>query len=313
MKLSRITTSLSTVVKELPAMNYPSELLNTFAHSAEQTASSSQLADCISQVFIIAYKESTQLLEEALTREGLHYEVLRQEHKAEFKDFSSSYLCLLNHQQAWEKATKASKPTLIVEADFVPVVGFGKLPLPFDSHQENVGVSWLYTCAPQVYSVSQDGYAEGFSTAMVAYIVTARAAYCLWDLAEEIDKKFGATNYSSWDSEIDYFLRSRSLKNYIAFQNYGEHGGLPNPEHHQHGLSKSHRADVLYGKLAFLPLYASGKRGQMKLLSVRFQARLKGIARLVTGRFLRLRVLKGSSTPIRLLSFAVRRHLTIKF
>lgn len=265
------------------------------------------LVNSIGKVFIIAYKESTEQLEETLNREGLDCVVQRQETKPEYQNFSRSYLCLLNHHRAWEKAALLSKPTLIIEADFVPVLGFGKLPLPFNPNQSDVGISWLYTCAPQVYSISSDGYAEGFSVSTVAYIVTPQGARCLLTLAKEVTEKQGATTYSSWDSTIDPFLRQRKLKNYIPWRNYGEHGGLPNPEHHQNNLSKTHRADVLYGKLAFMPMYAvNGSR--RAFLIVRLQARLKGIARLVTGRFLRLRVLQGSSTPAKILSFAVFRH-----
>lgn len=293
-------------------MNFSPATMNTI-ETALQIPGSSRLVDCIGRVFIIAYKESTQLIEWALTQEGLPYEVLRQENRAEFENFSPSYLCLMNHQRAWEQAVQESKPTLVVEADFVPVVGLGKLPLPFNPEQTNVGVSWLYTCAAQLYSVSSDGFAEGFSVSTVAYIVTPQGARSLLDLAREIKEKTGGTAYSAWDSTIDSYLRARNLKNYIPFRNYGEHGGLPNLEHQKNrpNSSKAHRADVLYGQLAFCPMYALGERGdRLKLLSVRLQARLKGIARLATGRFLRLKVLKNSSVPNRLLSFAIRRHLT---
>lgn len=280
---------------------------------ANQAAISNQLSSCIDKIFIIAYKEPTQLLEEFLTKEGFKCEVLRQEEKAEYKNFSPSYLCMMNHKRAWERATHVNQPTLIIEADFVPVVGFGKLPLPFNPNQSDVGISWLYNCAPQVYSVSQEGYAEGFSTALVAYIVTPQSAKYLIEFAEEINRKQEATAYSSWDSNIESFLRSKKLKSYIPFRNYGEHGGLPNPEHSQNGLSSAHRADVLYNKLAFLPLYATTeKSSQLKFLIVRLQARLKGIARLTTGRFLRTKVVKNSSVPTRLVSFAVRRHLSTR-
>lgn len=281
---------------------------------AKQIPSENHLGDCIDRALIIAYKESTQQLEFALSREGFRCEVQRQETKPEFQNFSRSYLCLMNHRRAWEIAVLEAKPTLIVEADFVPVLGFGKLPLPFNPNQSDVGISWLYTCAPQVYSVSSDGYAEGFSVSTVAYIVTAQGARCLLDLAEEVTQKQGATTYSSWDSSIDSFLRQRKLKNYIPWRNYGEHGGLPNLEHYQNNLSRTHRADVLYGKLAFMPLYAVDEKGrQLAFFAVRLQARLKGIARLLTGRFLRLKVLQGSSTPAKVLSFAVLRHLWLRF
>jgi hypothetical protein len=270
------------------------------------------LSACIGKLYILAYKEDTRLLEETLTQAGFQCEVLRQQHQEGYEQFSRSYLCLLNHRAAWERATQETKPTLIIEADFVPVVNFGNLPLPFDPTQTNVGIAWLYTCAPQVYSVSQTGYAEGFSTAAVAYIVTPQSAQCLIELAGEIKEKYGPTNYSAWDSTIDSFLRKRKFKNYIPFRNYGEHGGLPNPEHRQQGLSPSHRADTLYGKLAFLPPYAKDQGGMWKLLQVRSQARLKGLARLVTGRFLRIPVIQGSSVPGRLIKFAVSRQLLLR-
>lgn len=280
--------------------NYP--IKNT------KNLATNQLVDNISRILIIAYKESTSQLEKVFTEAGFKCEVVRQEDKPEYQNFSRSYLCMMNHKRAWEKATQESKPTLIVEADFVPVVEFGKLPLPFHPNQNDVGIAWLYTCASQVYSVSELGYAEGFSTSMVAYIITAKSAQYLIDFAEEIKVKQGGDIYSTWDSEVDSLLRAKKLKNYIPFRNYGEHGGLPNPEHHKHGLSKTHRADILYGKLAFLPLYVT----EENLFLARLKARIKGIGRLVTGRFLRIPVIKGSSTPRKLISFAVRRHLLFR-
>lgn len=272
------------------------------------------LVSSIGKVFIIAYKESTQPLEEAFAREGLECEVLRQTHRPEFQEFSPSYLCLLNHCRAWQYASRASQPTLIVEADFVPVLGFGQLPLPCSVQEANLGIAWLYVCAPQIYSISQDGYAEGFSTSMVAYLVSPQSARCLIDLVKEIQQKYGATHYSAWDSGVDQFLRDRHFKNYIPFRNYGEHGGRPNPEHRQHGLSPAHRADVLYGRLAFMPMYATenSKNPSLNYFWARLHARLKGMARLITGKFLRLKVLHHSTVPVRLLSFSIRRQLTTR-
>lgn len=277
----------------------------------EQQNSPNRLGDRIGKVLIIAYKEPTDLLEKTLREEKLTPEVVRQAENPAMQDFSPSYRCLLNHRSAWEKALNEAKPTLIVEADFVPVQGFGQLPLPFPGDRQDLGIAWLYTCAPQIYSVSQEGYAEGFSTAMVAYIITNNSAEYLMQLADRIKDEIGPKNYSAWDSGIDAFLRQHNFKNYVPFRNYGEHGGRPNPEHRQNQLSSSHRADVLYGKLAFLPMYAAeNQEGSLKVLGVRLKARLKGIGRLVTGRYIRLPVLKNSSVPGRLLSFAIRRHLT---
>jgi hypothetical protein len=272
-----------------------------------------RLVDQISKVLIIAYRESTQVLEAALVKEGFECEVVRQVDREELRGSSPSYLCMLNHQRAWRQAAEAEQPILIVEADFVPVEGIGKLPVPYDPDDQKVGIAWLYTCASQVYSVSERGYARGFSTAMVAYILTPQSAGALVEMVEEIRATSGADAYTTWDSGVEGFLRARRFRNYIPFRNYGEHGGRPNPEHRQNGLSSVHRADVLYGKLAFLPPYAvqpDGKGSQLQLLTARLEARLKGIARLVRGRFLRFKIVRTSSVPGRLIGFALRRQLS---
>lgn len=269
------------------------------------------LANFVGRTFVIAHRESTDLLEKTLMTEGLACEVLRQEPITENIEYSRSYLCMMNHRRAWQKTVEQTSPSLIVEADFVPVVGIGQLSIPFPSQEENLGIAWLYTCGPQVYHVSQQGHASGYSTAMVAYIITPHSAKCLIDLSDQIIDKYGVTQYSTWDSEVEEFLRSRKLKNYLPFRNYGEHGGIPNPEHKQNGLSATHRADVLFGKLAFMPDYA--RQSSIPWLAFnweRTQGRLKGLARLVAGKFLRLKVLRQSSTPQRMLGFALGRQLS---
>ncbi|USR90341.1 hypothetical protein NEA10_16060 [Phormidium yuhuli AB48] len=111
----------------------------------------STLVESINKVFIIAYKEATDQLEAYLKQEGFDCEVLRQEDQPEYREFSASHRCLLNHCRAWEKSAESQQLNLILEADFVPVKEFGKLPLPFSKDNHNIGVSWIYTCAPQVY------------------------------------------------------------------------------------------------------------------------------------------------------------------
>lgn len=271
-----------------------------------------KLINSISKVFIIACKESTQQLEDFFLREGFQCEVIRQERKPEYEHYSRSYLCLLNHRNAWEKAAKETQFTLIIEADFVPVIGFANLPLPFNLYQSNVGVAWLYTCVPRLYEVSPDGYAEGWSTSAVAYIVNPKSANYLIELAEEIALKKGPTYYSAWDSNIDTFLRQRNLKNYIPWRDYGEHGGISNSEHAQHGLGAYHRADVLYGELAFMPFYSiAGKNAKLKLLLARLEARLRAIYRLFVGRYLKMQILQNSKEPFRLLIFSISRHFSL--
>lgn len=73
---------------------------------------------------------------------------------------------------------------------------------------------------------------------------------------------------------------------YIPRRHYGEHGGQPNPEHRAFGLRRGgrHRADSLAARLHFLPQYNGGSR--LTVLAVRAQARLLGLARLLTNRWI---------------------------
>jgi hypothetical protein len=201
--------------------------------------------------------------------------------------------------------------SLIVEADFVPVKGFGCLPLPFNPENSDAGIAWLYTCAPQIYSISNDGFAEGYSTSMVAYIATPQAAAALIDLADQVSQDPGPYNYSPWDSSIDSFLRAKGLRNYVPFRNYGEHGGLPNLEHQRFGLSKVHRADILFADLALLPAYAA-QGSRLSFRKERLLARLKGIGRLVLGKYLRPAIFLESSYSWRLLRWALVRQATLR-
>jgi len=270
------------------------------------------LTDAIAHTLIIAYKEDTQQLETCLTEQGFDCRVVRQQHQPEYQDYSPSYLCLLNHCAAWQQVIELGQPALICEADFVPVKRLGQRPLPYDPTLSNVGIAWLYTCAPQIYSVSPQNHAIGFSTSMVAYILTPIGAQHLLEHAQQIAKKPGPTQYSAWDSEIEEFLRQRQLNSYVPWRNYGEHGGKPNPEHKKAGLSPAHRADVLYGPLAFTPIYAEGQSPSgLPVFYSRLKARTKGLGRLVLGKYVRPPVLAGSKTPLHMLKFAVGRQLTL--
>lgn len=282
-------------------------------------ANAASLVAGIGQTFVIAYKEPTEQLTQTLTQFGLDCTVLRQVHQPGYETYSPSFLCMLNHRCAWEKAAAAEQPTLIVEADFVPVQNFAALPPPYDPADDDLGIAWLYTCAPQVYNVTTtaDGrFAQGYSTSMVAYIITAKSAQLLIELAEQVEQDPGPTAYSPWDSGIEYYLRDRGLRNYVPFRNYGEHGGAPNPEHKQNKLSKAHRADVLYGKLAFAPMYAkdaqAGERtSRLDWWKGRAYGRIKGLGRLLLLKYLRSEVVKKSSQGGELVKWAMTRQLTL--
>ena len=263
------------------------------------------LVSHIGQTFILAYQENTDRLAAWLGHAGCQVEVLRQIHRPDYRRYSRSYLCLLNHRKAWERALLSERPTLVVEADFVPVANFAQLPPPYPPDDDHLGIAWLYTCAAQIYTITDRGYAEGYSTAMVAYVVTPQSAWRLIELAESVKDRPGPETYTPWDSGIEYYLRDRRFHNYVPWRNYGEHGGIPNPEHQQNNLSTAHRADVLYGPLAFEPPYGD-------VLQQRAYGRIKGLGRLLLNKYLRGPVLRGSTHPARLLRFAIGRQLTLR-
>ena len=306
------------------------------SQAAESQESVTTLVECIAQTFVIAYKEPTEQLVTTLQQFGCDCTVLRQVHQPGYETYSPSFLCLLNHRSAWELALRSDQPTLIVEADFVPVKNFARLPPPFEPDDKSLGIAWLYTCAAQIYNVSEgasvsaksvsdtsvsvsanrraDSWAQGYSTSMVAYVVTAQSARRLIDLAAQIEKDPGPRQYSPRDSGIEYYFRDLGLRNYVPFRNYGEHGGLPNPEHGRNRLSKAHRADVLHGALAFAPMYATehGQLSRWMWLKVRTYARIKGIGRLVLLKYLRAEVVRKSHQGWALVRFAIARHLTYR-
>ncbi|MGK7919988.1 MAG: hypothetical protein AB4080_08270 [Trichodesmium sp.] len=62
-----------------------------------------------------------------------------------------------------------------------------------------------------------------------------------------------------------------------------------------------------------MPIYAGVDKFQIwRLFRERLQARLKGILRLLIGKYLRLKVVRGSSFPLKLICFAVLRQLSLR-
>ena len=158
------------------------------------------LVSHIGQTFILAYQENTDRLAAWLGHAGCQVEVLRQIHRPDYRRYSRSYLCLLNHRKAWERALLSEQPTLVVEADFVPVANFAQLPPPYPPDDDHLGIAWLYTCAAQIYTITDRGYAEGYSTAMVAYVVTQHSAWRLIELAESVKERPVPVTYTPLDS-----------------------------------------------------------------------------------------------------------------
>ncbi len=268
-----------------------------------------RLIDYTSTVLIIAHREDTSRLAASLEQEGFHCQVQRQAYRSEQAEFARSYLCFMNHVEAWKWVAEHQRPAVIVEADFVPVQRMGKLPLPFDPEQADVGIAWLYTCAAQVYDISPERHAQGYSSSLVAYIMTPRAVPSLLQLFEQISHNPGPCHYYPWDSDLDKALLAQGFRNYLPFRNYGEHGSdHPNPEHAAHQLGRTHRADVLYGPLAFKPDYAESEG----FWRTRLWGRIRGLVRLGMGRYTQPHVLRRAEVPFKILSFAMRRQFSLR-
>jgi len=237
-----------------------------------------------SGVIIVAHNEDTTLLREVLVKEGFSVDEVRGPYTQEQLKFSASMRCFVNHANAWRIAVKRNKPTIIVEADFVPVIGFGNLPTPVPLDKFSDSISYLYSVGPQIWDLASASLARGHGGGMVALLIPPRVAALLLQFFDEELQANKLGYYSPFDAKVGYWLKDRGIQSYIPYRHYGEHGGIGNPEHATAGLGRQHQADVLQGKLAFFPIYAKGSR--LIFWRTRMRARLWGILRLISGRLI---------------------------
>lgn len=217
------------------------------------------LRSIVDQCIIIAWKEDVTELQCALAKEGIKAVVQRGQYTDAQLEYSRSIRCLIYHASAWRMAAVADRPTIIVEADFVPCIGFADLPLPFVWDGEGSRFAWLYSAGSIIYGIDADGCLFGHGNTTVAYVVTPDAARaCLAFYDEEMT---GAEpgRYRMWETRIGADLRwKKGVRNYLPVYQYGEHGGQSNGEHVEHGIRGWHEADILWRPLSFLPAYAEG-------------------------------------------------------
>jgi hypothetical protein len=255
---------------------------------------------------IVAHKEDTVPLRRALLAEGFAVDEVRGPYTAEQLNFSAIMRCMVNHANAWRIAADRDRPTIVVEADFVPVKGFGDLPAPIPTKKFNDSIAYLYSVGPQVWDLAERNVARGHGGGAVALLIPQRVALLLMQFFEEELKANPLGEYSAFDTKIGYWLLERGINSFIPYRHYGEHGGIGNPEHVVAGLGRPHQADVLQGKLAFLPTYANGS--VLRFWKIRIRARLWGIARLLCGRFLAWHDFMRSDR-LQMIRFAVGRFL----
>ena len=253
------------------------------------------LKEFCKEVAIIAHNEDITPLQQAMQREGFSCRIFRGGYTPEQKGYAAQIRCLINHANAWRYLSEIDQPLIIVEADFVPVRGFGDLPVPFPPNKSAAQFGWLYSPGSILYGVSENIYPYGHGNTMVAYVATPSAANALLDFFEREMQRADKGNYVLWDTYIGIFLRwERGIYNYIPVYQYGEHGGLPNPEHATAKIRDWHQADILWSQLAFMPLYSRGSR--VRYLFFRCRGWLRGITRLATLRFFDPRSINSDSS-----------------
>ena len=174
---------------------------------------------------------------------------------------------------------------MVVEADFVPVIGLGRLPLPVpEAGPETARFGWLYSAGSILYGIDEFGLPHGHGNTTVAYILNRAAARHLVGFFEREIQQPEVGTYRPWETYLGIYLRKEhGVRNYFAPRQYGEHGGIANREHRLAGARAWHEADILAGKLAFLPPYARGSRARYRARRLRGWAR--GFYRLVTLKF----------------------------
>jgi len=245
------------------------------------------------------------MLRNQLILEGIQVQVVRGPYSKEQQSYSAIYRCLVNHANAWRMVVKSETLSIIVEADFVPVLGFGKLPLPVPVDRLDSSLIYLYACGPQFWDMpSSSKCARGHAGGMVAYVISPTVATMMLDFFEEQCTANPSGAYAPWDAGVGYWLKARGVESYLSYRQYGEHGGIANPEHSKSGLGRPHQADTLTGPLAFLPFYACGSFATF--LTVRLRARMWGWVRLLAGRSLAWHDLVRTK-PIRMFSFVAGR------
>jgi hypothetical protein len=271
------------------------------------------LRDCVKQTFILAWREDTTALECALRQEGFVAEVLRPHYSAQEMTFSRMTRCLMNHRSAWRACARREGLSMVLEADFVPCVGLGAMPPPFPWETREKAWGWLYAGGPRLYEVWPGGYLRGHAACPVATVMSPTVAGVLLDFAEAELAHNDPQAYFPWDTYVQYHGKRHGVMSFIPFRQYGEHGGVPNPEHASGGMSMSgaHQAEALRGPLHFLPAYARGSRWRYR--QVRLHAKLRGFGRLVSGRFVEPKTLRSygfTRAGARLLAIGFGRLLT---
>jgi len=260
------------------------QLLAVPSSAAPESTGAASLGSVSSGVVIVAHNEDTTALKSVLRAQGFKVDEVRGPYTPDQLCFSAVMRCLVNHANAWRIAAQRDRPTIVVEADFVPVRAFADLPVSVPPERWSNSLVYLYSVGPQIWDLAGAGVARGHGGSSVALWIPPNVASRLLEFFSEEVAVVTPGEYSPFDTKLGYWLKARGIESYIPYRHYGEHGGIPNPEHALAGLGRPHQADAIQGKLAFLPMYARGSI--FRYLKTRVRARMWGILRLVSGRYL---------------------------
>ena len=246
-----------------------------------------KLSDLMTLSVILCYKEDVSELQSQLALSGLKTTVYRACYTADQLRYPAATRCFMSHRAAWEIASKTPGYTLICEADFVPCRRLGELPV-FWPEENSLAWGYLYQGSPRLLSlIGRERYLRGHCAPLVAYIINSKVAEIMLRFYDSEIAKYGTEQYFTFDAHLQWWVMGQGAEAFIPLRNYGEHGGMPNPEHAKSPLVKragKHRADTLAAPLAFLPQYAQGSR--LRYYRERAEGRLFGWARLLTGRWI---------------------------
>ena len=266
-----------------------------------------RIRDISRDVYIVAYKENTQLLEDFFLSRGFEVRVLRRTYSPEEQALPATVRGMLNHCDAWQAIADCGRPGIVVEADFVPIRRFDEAAAPFDPDLSPIAVGWLYAGGPVIYGFDKRGFAIGHSSTAVALLVMPGAAPAMVAFANKEMASYGPKNLL-WDTYFCHHLRGLlNVPTYIPFKQLGEHGGFPNQQHKDNMIRIWHQGDILLDRLAFIPMYARGSK--LRYRAIRARAGLRGVLRLLTGRFIELPAFRGSRQKRLILLFTLSRWL----
>jgi hypothetical protein len=244
------------------------------------------LKSVIGRSYILAYRENVAPLAHALEVEQLHPTVLSAKYSEEEKTFARAIRTFMAHYSAWKCAREHEDYSLICEADFVPCIGLGAMQTFWPLNDPRAW-GYLYQGSPRLLTlVGARPFLRAHCAPLVAYVVNAGVARALCDFFDDEMSRRDPTKYYPFDAHLQWEAMGRDCRAYMPMKHYGEHGGLPNPEHAAYGIPRAgqHRADNLASSLHFTPQYSFNSR--LRYMAVRTHGRSLGLLRLVTSRWI---------------------------